>query len=136
MAARARTEGSGDTRRSLLSRLGERFGKTAQQLEVDALLQESERSGGTRVSQLANRQVATVSGTVRAVTLRPRVNVPALVVDLYDGSQTMNLIWLGRRSIAGIEPGTYLRATGRVTFARGVPTIFNPAYEIVPTRAS
>ena len=136
MTARARTEGTGETRRSLLSRLGERLGKTAQQLEVDALLQESERFGGTRVSQLANRQVATVSGTVRAVTLRPRVNVPALVVDLYDGSQTMNLIWLGRRSIAGIEPGTYLRATGLVTFTRGVPTIFNPAYEIVPTRAS
>ena len=86
------------------------------------------------MSDLQDRQVATVSGTVRAVTLRPRVNVPALVVDLYDGSQTINLIWLGRRTIGGIEPGTYLRATGRVTFTRGIATIFNPAYEIVPSR--
>ena len=68
------------------------------------------------------------------MTLRPRVNVPALVVDLYDGSRTINLIWLGRRTIGGIEPGTYLRATGRVTFTRGIATIFNPAYEIVPSR--
>ena len=52
-------------------------------------------------------------GTVRSVTLRPRVNVPALVVDLYDGSQALNLVWLGRRTIGGIEPGTYLpRAAG------------------------
>ena len=86
------------------------------------------------MSELLDRQVATVTGTVRAVTLRPRVNVPALVVDLYDGSRTINLIWLGRRTIGGIEPGTYLRATGRVTFTRGMPTIFNPAYEIVPPR--
>jgi len=31
-------------------------------------------------------------------------------------------------------PGTYLRATGRVTYYRGTPTVFNPAYEIVPPR--
>ena len=52
----------------------------------------------------------------------------------YDGSRTINLVWLGRRTIGGIEPGTYVRATGRVTTMRGVPTIFNPAYEIVPLR--
>jgi hypothetical protein len=27
----------------------------------------------------------------------------------------------------------FLRARGRVTSVRGTPTIFNPAYEIVPT---
>ena len=57
--------------------------------------------------------------------------MPALVVDLYDGSRTINLVWLGRRTIGGIEPGTYLRASGRVTYTRGIPTIFNPSYEIV-----
>ena len=40
--------------------------------------------------------------------------------------------WAGR-TIGGIEPGVFLRATGRVTSVRGTPTIFNPAYEIVPT---
>ena len=74
------------------------------------------------------------AGAVRSVTLRPRVNVPALVVELYDGSQTLNLVWLGRRQIGGIEPGTYLTARGRVTYKNGVPTIFNPAYDIKPHR--
>jgi RecG-like helicase len=120
--------------RSLLGRLGERLTKTAAQLEAAELQEDTERHGATRMSELKDRQVATVTGTVRAVTLRPRINVPALVVDLYDGSRTINLIWLGRRTIGGIEPGTYLRATGRVTYVRGMATIFNPAYEIVPTR--
>jgi RecG-like helicase len=120
--------------RSVLSRLGERLTKSVHQIAAAELIEDSDRHGSTRMSDLKDRQVASVTGTVRAVTLRPRVNVPALVVDLYDGSRTINLIWLGRRTIRGIEPGTYLRATGRVTFTRGIATIFNPAYEIVPSR--
>ena len=82
--------------------------------------------GCTPMCDLQDRQEATVSGTVRAVTLRPRVNVPALVIDLYDGSRTINLVWLGRRTIGGIEPGTYLRAHGRVTYTRGTPDDLQP----------
>jgi RecG-like helicase len=117
-----------------LSRLGDRFTKTVTQIEADELQEDAARMGCTRMCDLQDRQEATVSGTVRAVTLRPRVNVPALVVDLYDGTRTINLVWLGRRTIGGIQPGTYLRASGRVTHSRGIPTIFNPAYEIVPPR--
>src|SRR6478735_1216535 len=96
--------------KSALARLGERLTKSVTQMEADELQEDAD---------LLDRQEATVSGTVRAVTLRPRVNVPALVIDLYDGSRTINLVWLGRRSIAGIQPGTYLRADGRVTYYRG-----------------
>ena len=123
-----------DDHRGPLARLGERLTKSVSQIEADELKQDSERMGCTPMDELQDRQEATVAGTVRAVTLRPRVNVPALVVDLYDGSRTINLVWLGRRTIGGIVPGTYLRATGRVTYSRGVPTVFNPAYEIVPPR--
>jgi hypothetical protein len=121
--------------KSPLSRLGERLTKSVTQLEADELQEDAARLGCTPMCDLQDRQEATVSGTVRAVTLRPRVNVPALVVDLYDGSRTINLVWLGRRTIGGIEPGAYLRAHGRVTYSRGIPTIFNPSYEIVPLRA-
>jgi hypothetical protein len=121
--------------KSPLSRLGDRLTKSVTQLEADELQEDAARLGCTPMCDLQDRQEATVSGTVRAVTLRPRVNVPALVIDLYDGSRTINLVWLGRRTIGGIEPGTYLRAHGRVTYSRGIPTIFNPSYEIVPLRA-
>ena len=121
--------------KSPLSKLSDRLTKSVTQLEADELQEDAARLGCTPMCDLEDRQEATVSGTVRAVTLRPRVNVPALVVDLYDGSRTINLVWLGRRTIGGIEPGTYLRAHGRVTHTRGTPTIFNPSYEIVPLRA-
>jgi hypothetical protein len=118
----------------LLSRLTSRLASTASELEDRELKQDTGRLGATPIADLADRSHASVCGAVRSVTLRPRVNVPALVVELYDGSKTLNLIWLGRRRIAGIVPGTYLTAHGRVTFKHGIPTIFNPAYEIKPVR--
>ncbi|MEP7034240.1 MAG: OB-fold nucleic acid binding domain-containing protein [Dermatophilaceae bacterium] len=118
----------------LLSRLASRLASTASELEDRELKEDTSRLGGTPIAALADRKDASVCGAVRSVTLRPRVNVPALVVELYDGSKTLNLVWLGRRRIAGIVPGTYLTAHGLVTYKHGVPTIFNPSYEIKPTR--
>ena len=118
----------------LLTRLTARLASTESELEDLELQKATWRLGATPIADLADRADASVCGAVRSVTLRPRVNVPALVVELYDGSKTLNLVWLGRRRIAGIVPGTYLTAHGRVTYKHGIPTIFNPAYEIKPVR--
>src|SRR5450759_4532252 len=118
----------------LLSRVVTRLSSTELEFEARELQEDAGRQGVTPIAELADRKDASVCGAVRSVTLRPRVNVPALVVELYDGSKTLNLIWLGRRRIAGIVPGTDLTAHGRVTFKHGIPTIFNPAYEIKPVR--
>ncbi len=118
----------------LLSRVTARLARTESEIEAKDLQEDTWRLGGTPIIDLVDRSEARVCGAVRSVTLRPRVNVPALVVEIYDGSKTLNLIWLGRRRIGGIAPGTYLSAQGRITFRHGIPTIFNPAYEIRPHR--
>jgi len=121
-------------RAGLLSRVTTRLARTESELEARELKKDTWRLGATPIIDLADRSQASVCGAVRSVTLRPRVNVPALVVELYDGSRTLNLVWLGRRRIGGIVPGTYLTAHGRVTYKHGIPTMFNPAYEIKPDR--
>lgn len=83
------------------------------------------------IGQVRPRQRVTVVGEVRTVALRPREDVPALDVELWDGTDALHLVWLGRRSIIGISPGAWLRATGRVTTQRRTVTIFNPAYEVM-----
>ena len=118
----------------LLSRVTARLARTESELEARELQEDTGRLGGTPIADLVDRSDAVVCGAVRSVTLRPRVNVPALVVELYDGSKILNLVWLGRRRIGGIVPGTYLTARGRVTYKHGIPTIFNPSYEIKPVR--
>ncbi len=73
-----------------------------------------------------------MAGTLRAVTVRPRGNSPALHAELWDGSASLILVWLGRREIPGIEPGRRLLAKGRVAQHRGTRTMFNPIYELRP----
>lgn len=121
-------------RAGLLSRVTARLARTESEVDARDLQENTWRLGVTPIVELEDRAEASVCGAVRSVTLRPRVNVPALVVEIYDGSKTLNLIWLGRRRIGGIVPGTYLTAHGRVTYKLGVPTMFNPAYEIKPSR--
>jgi hypothetical protein len=90
------------------------------------------RAGGTPIATLPLRRRATVCGTLRSVTLRPRAGVPALEAELYDGSGSLYVVWLGRRHIAGVEPGRRLRIHGMVTEADGQRAVFNPRYELVP----
>ncbi len=75
----------------------------------------------------------TIRGMVRSVTLQPKATAPALEVDLYDGSGSVSVVWLGRRSIPGIEPGRTMVVCGRLTCNTENPTIFNPKYELKPS---
>ena len=103
------------------------------EIEADEERQDAHRSVGcTPVDQLTNRSRASVSGVIRSVTLRPREGVPALEAELYDGSGSLDLVWLGRRDIAGIAPGRRLKIEGLVCLVDGRRTVFNPRYELRP----
>lgn len=106
----------------------------APQHEVHAELEQERAAqlGGTPVARLEVRHPATVCGTLRSVTLRPRAGVPALVAELYDGTGSLNVVWLGRRHIAGVEPGRRVRVHGMITESEGNRAMFNPRYELVP----
>jgi len=43
----------------------------------------------------------------------------------------LRVIWLGRRRIPGVKAGLELRLEGMVTVRDGLPTMFNPRYEIL-----
>jgi hypothetical protein len=117
--------------RSGFRRALSRFVAPQHQVHAEQEREASVRLGGTPIAQLALRQPAMICGTLRAVTLRPRAGVPALVAELYDGSGSVSVVWLGRRQIRGVEPGRRIRVQGLVTEAGGVRTIFNPRYELV-----
>ena len=113
------------------SALDRRLTRSSDELDSDDLKRESNDLGVVLIGDLEPRTLATVCGEVRSVTLRPRDDVPALDVEVWDGTDSLHLVWLGRRRIAGISPGIKVQATGRVTRQRDVTTIFNPAYEII-----
>lgn len=90
--------------------------------------------GVVRIVGTTDRHRATVQGRVRALTLPTTTAVTALVVELADSTGSIQLVFVGRKAIPGIECGVRLRAHGRVSIRRGHRFMYNPAYEIVPSR--
>ncbi len=85
-----------------------------------------------RIGEAPDREMVRLQGTLRTVTLRPRGGVPALEAELYDGTGTLTVIWLGRRRIAGIQPGRSLKVRGRIGRHDGHRILYNPRYELMP----
>ena len=61
----------------------------------------------------------------------PRETVPTLEAELFDGSGSVTLVWLGRR-IPGIEPGRTITARGRFAAFEGKRVIIAPGTNSAP----
>jgi RecJ-like exonuclease len=105
---------------------------TADDSAIDAqeLREEADRAGCEQVSACRKGAVVTVTGRLKSVVYTPRETVPTLEAELFDGSGSVTLVWLGRRRIPGIEPGRTLTARGRFAQFDGRKVIYNPWYEL------
>lgn len=101
-------------------------------LAAEDLQERAAAAGATSLAECADRSKVTVLGTVKSVTLRPRAGVPALEVEVYDGTGSLFVVWLGRRQIAGIRAGVDLTVSGRIGTMSGRRVMSNPAYQILP----
>jgi hypothetical protein len=90
------------------------------------------RAGTVSIADAVDRERVTLRGALRTVTLRPRAGVPALEAELHDGSGVITVVWLGRRRIAGIEPGRAIEVEGRIGAYGGVRVMYNPRYLLIP----
>ena len=121
-------------RPSPVRRFFRRLVATEAELDAEELQREAAQSGCNPACDVERGQKVTVSGRLRTVVYTPRTNLPTLEADLYDGSDVVTLVWLGRRHIAGIEPGRQLTARGRIAMREGRKVIYNPYYELEPPR--
>ncbi|MEE1926674.1 OB-fold nucleic acid binding domain-containing protein [Streptomyces sp. TRM 70351] len=109
-----------------------RFSATGEAAPPVRVQEDTAVRGCTRICDCGDRQVVKVTGTLRTVTLRARAGVPALEAELFDGSDSLDVVWLGRRAIGGVEPGRNLIVSGRIAMNRGRRVLFNPKYELRP----
>ena len=120
--------GSGYWRR-LLHRLTSDVG----QLDADDLSERSQAGGAQRACDCQCGQEAVVLGRVRSVGMSPKASAPTLEAELFDGTEGVTLVWLGRRRITGIEPGRTIKARGRIAVRDGHKVLYNPYYELQNT---
>jgi hypothetical protein len=123
-----------DKRPSRFSRLMHRLTASEAELDAEELQRGSKESGSMPASGCRRGQVVSVTGRLRTVVYTPRTNLPTLEAELYDGSDLITLVWLGRRHIAGIEPGRAVTARGRIAVRDDRKVIYNPYYELEAPR--
>ncbi|MGN6608249.1 MAG: OB-fold nucleic acid binding domain-containing protein [Jatrophihabitans sp.] len=116
-------------RQSLLHRLT----ASASRLDADELQEHVQTMSCTRLDVVERGGTVRVVGRLRSVRYTPNETVPTLEAELFDGSSTLTLVWLGRRRIPGVEPGRRIVAKGRVGLHDGQHAIFNPWYELLPS---
>jgi hypothetical protein len=116
--------------RGWLSRKLQKLTADDQTVDAQELRSDVVSAGCAPVSACRKGQVVTVTGRLKSVVYTPRETVPTLEAELFDGSGSVTLVWLGRRRITGIEPGRTLTARGRFAAFDGKRVIYNPWYEL------
>jgi hypothetical protein len=137
MAQDAGTGGpaEGQQRPGGLRRLLRRLTTSDAELDAEELRAGVSAAGCTPARDAGRGEFVTITGRLRTVVYTPRTNLPTLEAELYDGSDVVTLVWLGRRHITGIEPGRGLTARGRVAVRDDSKVIYNPHYELDPQQS-
>ena len=85
----------------------------------------------TLIAEMPNRVSTVVAGRVRALRVHPWNGAPSLEVTLADETGAINLVFTGRRSIAGVRAGTIMSVQGTAGMHHGVRVVLNPAYHLL-----
>ncbi|WP_116202958.1 OB-fold nucleic acid binding domain-containing protein [Amycolatopsis circi] len=112
------------------SRLVRKLTSDVEDLDADEMSERSGAEGAQRACDCRSGEEVTVLGRLRSVELSPTDGPASLQAELFDGTQGVTLIWLGRRRIPGIEPGRTVKVRGRMAERDGQKVLYNPYYEL------
>ena len=87
--------------------------------------------GTVAVADVEWRSRAKVAGRVRSLRVQPWAGVPTLEGTLVDDTGGISVVFLGRRHVAGIRPGTRMVVEGMVGDHAGRLAILNPDYRLL-----
>ncbi|MDI3314460.1 MAG: DNA-binding protein [Mycobacterium sp.] len=108
--------------RRLTDRPGQRDGAQLSDAGLDI--------GVQRAIDCKRGQEVTMVGTLRSVEAGANLD-GGVRAELFDGTDTVALVWLGQHRIPGIESGRTVRVRGRLgMLENGTKALFNPHYEI------
>jgi hypothetical protein len=114
-----------------LRRLTRRLTEHPEERDVEELTDQALNAGAQRAIDCQRGQEVAMVGTLRSVETNAKGCAGGVRAELFDGTDTVTLVWLGQRRIPGIESGRTLRVRGRLgKLENGAKAIYNPHYEI------
>jgi amino acid transporter len=93
--------------------------------------QAADANGITPIGSVSWKQQVTVEGRVKIVQVGT-AGGKSLEAQVFDDTGGVRMLFFGRTSIPGIEPGAKVRVTGRVGEYKGHLALANPIYELLP----
>lgn len=120
----------GSTDGGLLKKFMRKLTSDVEDLDADDLTRDTEQSGAQRACDCRCGDEVTMVGRLRSVELSPNDAAATLEAELFDGTDGVTLIWVGRRRIPGIEPGRRIKVRGRMAIRNGRKVLYNPYYEL------
>ena len=87
--------------------------------------------GATPIAEARWRDRVRVAGRVRSVRVAPLHDAPTVELVLVDGTASISVLVLGRRSIAGVGVGTKMAVEGTVGIHKTRLAILNPSYQLL-----
>lgn len=88
------------------------------------------REGWTPIGEVKTRAIEKTGGRISYIEVSPHDAPARLTMRVVDSSGAIDCVFLGRRLIAGLEPGATVGIEGRIAPGIGVQIIFNPRYEL------
>jgi amino acid transporter len=77
------------------------------------------------------RSPVRIAGRVRSLRVQPFGGNPSLECTIVDDTETLVLIFTGRRNLGAVRVGTRLAATGAIAMRGGHKVMLNPAYDLI-----
>lgn len=111
-------------------RLSQRLTEDIDDLDTKEMVAATEASGGRPATEFVRGQEITMIGRLRTVSAGSRGCAAAMEAELWDGHDTVTVVWLGRRRIPGLEPGCRILVRGRLGDRDGTKVLYNPYYEL------
>ncbi|MFM9034616.1 MAG: OB-fold nucleic acid binding domain-containing protein [Mycobacterium sp.] len=119
------------TAEGFVRRLTRKLTENPEDRDAEELTGEAVNTGAHRAVDCCRGQEVTMVGTLRSVETNAKGCAGGVRAELFDGTDTVTLVWLGQRRIPGIECGRTLRVRGRLGMLdNGGKAIYNPHYEI------
>jgi len=88
-------------------------------------------AGCTPIGDVSWREPVVVQGRVRSIRVQPWAEVATLECTLVDETGGITVVFLGRRKIAGVQPGTVMRVEGVAGAHHGKLAMLNPEYTLI-----
>jgi hypothetical protein len=104
-------------------------------VEAERPKPELQVEGAVPIDTVRERQRVRIAGRVHALRVQPWAGQPTLECTISDGTGRITVVFLGRRHIAGIEPGARVVIDGIVGTRSGQLIILNPDYRLLPNDA-